>query len=303
MKKDIRNLFCLSLLLIGTNCAVNYFDPHSEEMKLDGSLVGEKIKTENRKDILIPGENAQDLISEINNIKYLEKDEFETTDEYNKRIQEKVNKFNLNRGNYFIIEIDMQTKYNADSEILDVVFDRSFTFDSNYISTPCYEKEERWSKNIGNTRYDIEHTDYDICTSRKCTYYYCVSDIIKKETKTYDAQNGFGAEVTVYSSSYSNYGYMLNINPFMKFSMKVSSDEARLLKDNIKIIAMGKVEKFGRFHSYKLKEATFNSPTSIYISYDYIPIDVESICLYDSKNKKCIEDMVFYRNYWRKTSY
>lgn len=299
MKKII-----FSLIFVVTSCASISYTPYREEMrtevvpnvtpiksqnekiKIDSRLVAEKIRTAKPDSILTPGKDAQKLHSEIEKIKNIKKDEFETTSDFEKRIQRKLDKLN---SKSIIIQANIETKYDADSGVMKVLFK-----DDN--NGPCSYYSKPQSTSPDNNRieilYNVSKTCYE-CTKK----YYCSDKNVLEVKDEYIAQNGFGAEIKVTKLTREYYGYMLNIITPKEFSIKIQPNKARLLKNNIKIITIGKIEKIGGFYRFERGKPSFNSPTEAIFSMHYVPIDVESVCLWDNKNKKCIEDVAFYKSF------
>lgn len=268
--------------------------------EIDNILVSEKIKAAKPNSILTPGKDAQKLLAEIEKIQNIKKDEFETTSDFKNRIQKEIDKLNSKKGD-IIIQANIETKYDADNNTMTFVFNKKY----NDIADEAIDSTFS-NKPLGNINHNcfvrsnyVEHSDkYIYNLYADIHQYYCINRNIYKISNEYDAQNGFGARAKLKETTFVNYGYILNIAPLPSiFSIKLSLEEARSLKNNVTLLIMGKIEKIGNFSSENtIHKATLNSPREILYKGYYIPIDVESICLWDNKNKKCIDGPHFYKS-------
>jgi hypothetical protein len=216
------------------------------------------------------------------------KDEFETTDQYKKRIEEEYNKpiiGKLNINDMFALKINnadvmsarfldnyhngLTAKYNADEQKLDVEFNISqfLIRDKNY-------KIER--------AYGVHGYSYD------------------KDSSSYVGTNAYGATVDVKRLDIVE--YKLVINNLSEFniakkdfgetkvvcSIKLPADKAKELKNNLSLLVIYNIDDPAYKDEDHYSSATFDSPTSLTRKTHFVYSKAVDFWIYNQQTGKVI---------------
>lgn len=195
-----------------------------------------------------------------------EKDEFETTAEFNKR-REAFLKDVRKKYPKLVFKKELVTEYDADNKILDVFVPTSY----------CPE-------NYNETCVDIETTS--------------------SESK-YVGKNAFNVEKLVTTHTSDTYGVMLttNFSDVEGFNKKqydkkvfqdfislrnISAKTAKKLSENTALVIVGKLKNMERASKSSYTEPTINTPMEWRSSNAYINVSTTGICIANMLTKKCL---------------
>lgn len=195
-----------------------------------------------------------------------EKDEFETTAEFNKR-REAFLKDVRKKYPKLVFKKELVTEYDADNKILDVFVPTSY----------CPE-------NYNETCVDIETTS--------------------SESK-YVGKNAFNVEKLVTTYTSDTYGVMLatNFSDVEGFNKKqydkkvfqdfislrnISAKTAKKLSENTALVIVGKLKNIERASKSSYTEPTINTPMEWRSSSAYINVSTTGICIANMLTKKCL---------------
>jgi len=196
-----------------------------------------------------------------------EKGEYETTNEYNKRIQLISNKKlinNLTIDSLFILRVNIDSwdiKYDADQEVLSYRM-----WSEEFGVKPPYEIREKL-----NLDYDSQLSCFELLSDEKIINYY-------------KGSNAFGVEKSIVEKEINKYIFLLNnrVSTLFNYQFKINVTEAKLAKDNLSLLLFIKLKLPYVSSDIEYHRPTITEPKDIKTYLYYFLGDVEMFWIYNN---------------------